>query len=195
MGLVLLGMIFLFLKFNFTLLDTSLFYIMTNLFGMFLLKLGLDESECVDGQKVNDQLWFYGIMNVVLLTCRLFDVQLHGIGLEYFDSYLLALTLLFAHFYIFFYPLYIFSALLKHGTYQLQKPFSNSVNYMVIICVSLALIIVSSDTSELARTLLWTAVITLELNASLRLLINNRMKIKSDFRIGKRLMHLFRKTL
>lgn len=194
MGLVLWGIIFLFLKYHFTLQDTSLFYIMTNLFGLLLLKLGLDENESANGQKINDQLWFYGVMNILLLTCRFFDVHVYEISLDYFENYVLAFTLLFAHFYVFFFPLYIFSALLRFDTHLMQKPFSYTVNYMVPICVSLAIISFSTYTSVLMRGLLWTAIIILQLHAAIRLLVINKTTITMDFRIGERIIRLLKKS-
>lgn len=195
MALVLWGIVFLFLKYTVSLQDMSLFYLMTNLVGLLLIKWGLDEIECVTGQKVNDQLWFYGVMNLLLVTCRLFDVHVYEIGLEYFESYVLAFTLMFAHFYVFFFPLYIFSVLLKFDTHLLQKPFSYSVTYMVPICVSLALISFLTQTTDLGRALLWTTIILLELHASLRLLIANKTEAKVTSKMCEKAAYFFRKRI
>ncbi|MCC5895413.1 MAG: hypothetical protein JJU16_08135 [Alkalibacterium sp.] len=195
MALVLWGMGFLFLKYNFTLQDMSLFYLMTNLFGLLILKLGLDEIESTAVQKINDQLWFYGVMNVLILACRLFDVHVYEIGLDYFESYILAVTLLFAHFYVFFFPLYIFSTLVKLDTHLLQKPFSYSVTYMVPIAVTLALVSFLTVTTDLVRVLLWVTIIVLELHASLRLIIINKKTDKLDLKLRERVRNLFKRAV
>ncbi|GEQ32324.1 hypothetical protein B795N_02060 [Marinilactibacillus psychrotolerans] len=163
MKLILAGFLLLFIKVNFTIFDYSLIYIFTNIFGYLLIRIGIEKTDESDEIFMKDSLWFYATMNLILLLCILFGVRLESISLNYIDSYILAFTILFAHIYLFVYPMYLF---MQFIFYLDRKSLCLKVSRIQnIMKVTIVLAVMISFSSFLISSIqyLWIMVIGLQL--------------------------------
>lgn len=184
MKLILSGFLFLFFKVNFTMFDYSLVYIFTNILGYLLIRLGIERSEESNEVFMKDSLWFYVTMNFILLLCVLFGVNLESISLEYIDSYILAFTILFAHIYLFVYPIYLFIQFIFYLEEQLGCLKSKRIQTVLGSSIALAIIISFSPSALSSIQYLWVIVIALQLYALV--LLKKHSKDTSIWKISKK---------
>ncbi|WP_208559540.1 hypothetical protein [Marinilactibacillus kalidii] len=169
MVLILMGFLLLFLKLNFTLFDYSLIYIMTNFIGYVLLRIGIENTDEADELYMKDSLWFYLILNLVLLFCRIFDLSIDNITFTYIETYLLAAALLFVHLYVFIYPLYLFSKCIAYLELKSKCLESKTLQNIVKSCIILAITITLLGNVLAGLQYLWIIVIFMQLTVLLLL--------------------------
>ncbi len=162
MYLILAGFLFLFFKINFTLYDDSLVYIFSNVLGYLLIRIGIEKSDETEEMDMKDSLWFYVTMNLVLLLCVVFGVSVETISLSYLDAYILALTLLFGHIYLFVYPIYLFSRYISYLESRSICNQTHTIQWLLAGCILLAVFITIGVVASSAIQYLWIVVVGIQ---------------------------------
>ena len=183
---VLMGLLLLFVKVNFTLFDDSLFYISTNLLGIFLFRMGIEKMDETDYLKEKEQMWFYVVMNIIVLFCRFFEVQVHSIGLDYFESYILASTLLIAHIYVLVYPIFLLKDVVKYTTNRLNDMRSKRMQLAIHACFILTLLTFPGSIPVVFESYLWISIVFIQIYTCLKVIQTYEpLKIKKQQAIKK----------